>query len=219
MHSLEFNKIAAAVLTAGVVAMLLGLVARILIPSDDAHGDHHGPNLFADLAPVAPTKSSEPAGPQPIAAFMANASVEEGEKVAKKCVACHTFEAGGAAKVGPNLANIVGQPQAAKDYAYSATFQGLGGTWTYEELNKLLYNPREDFPGTKMSFVGLKKPEDRADVIAFLRSHTENPPPLPEPAAEGADEKPKAEGADEAPKAEGGEATPKAEDAEQPAKH
>ncbi len=213
MHTLEFNKIAAAVLTAGVLAMLLGLVARILIPSHDTHGE--GPNLFADLAPTAPTDSSEPAGPKPIAVFMADASVEDGEKVAKKCMACHTFEAGGATKVGPNLANVVGHERGTKDYAYSGAFQELGGTWTYEELNKFLYDPRNDVPGTKMSFVGLKKPEDRADVIAFLRSHTENPPPLPEPAAEGAEEAPKAEGAQEAPKAEGAQEQPNAEGAQE----
>lgn len=198
MNSMEINKIAAAVLTAGVVAMLLGLVAKLIIPDPAAHGDGHSPNLFADLAPVEPSDTEQkPAGPEPIAAFLADASVEDGEQVAKKCTSCHTFEPGGANKVGPNLANLIGADKAHLDnFAYSAAFQDLGGTWSYEDLNEFLYKPRDYAPGTKMSFAGLKSPEDRAAVIAYMRSHTEDPPALPEP--EEAKDEEEGEGKDEA---------------------
>lgn len=204
MNSMEINKIAAAILTAGVVAMLLGLVAKLIIPDPAAHG--HAPNLFADLAPAEPSSASdEPAGPEPIAAFLADASVEDGMQVAKKCASCHTFEAGGANKIGPNLANLIGADKAHLDnYAYSNAFQELEGEWTYEDLNQFLYKPRDYAPGTKMTFVGLRSPEDRAAVIAYMRSVTDNPPALPEPEEAAAeDEEKPAENGDES--AEDGE--------------
>ena len=184
MKTMEINKVVAAILMAGVVAMLLGFVAKLIIPDPGADGDGHAPNLFAHLAP-APFAggSTEPAGPEPIAAFLASATVEDGMRIAKKCAACHTFEPGGPNKVGPNLANVVGAARAQKDYAYSSVLQKMGGEWTYENLNKFLYKPRDYAPGTKMGFPGLKKPEDRAAVIAYLRSVTENPPPLPDQSA------------------------------------
>lgn len=184
MNSMEVNKIAAAILTAGVVAMLLGFVAKLIIPVPGAHGGHDGPNLFADLAPTEHKEAAKPAGPEPIAALLATATVEDGEKVAKKCASCHTFEPGGPNKVGPNLAGVVGAPHAHhKDFAYSAVMQDMKGTWTYDALNHFLYKPKDYAPGTKMSFPGLKDAKDRAAVITYLRSLTDNPPPLPDPAA------------------------------------
>lgn len=209
MNSMEINKIAAAVLTAGVVAMLLGLVAKLIIPDPAAHGDGHGPNLFADLAPVTPSDGpAEPAGPEPIAAFLASATVEDGMQVAKKCTSCHTFEPGGANKVGPNLANLIGADKAHLDnYAYSSAFQELDGTWTYENLSQFLFKPRDYAPGTKMSFIGLKSPEDRAAVIAYMRSVTDNPPALPEPEKAEGEGEAKGEGAEDGGEAKGDDAT------------
>lgn len=112
--------------------------------------------------------------------LMAQADPAAGEKVFNKCKACHDAEKGGPNKVGPNLWGVVGGPTAHKgDFSYSAGLAGKHGTWTYEDLNAFLTNPKEYIPGTKMTFAGLSKAEDRANVIAYLRSNSDNPPPLP----------------------------------------
>ncbi len=111
-----------------------------------------------------------------IVALMPTANPAEGKNIAKKCLQCHGFEKGGAHKIGPNLWNIfqakIGQ---IAGYSYSKVFQGLKGSWTVEELNKFLYKPREYARGTKMSFIGLKKAEDRANLVAYLNQQSEKP--------------------------------------------
>ena len=108
-----------------------------------------------------------------------------GEKYAKACGACHNFEKNGPNKVGPNLYGIVDNKRAHMDaasyapYAYSDAMQHEGGTWTYEELNKFLTNPKGYIKGTKMSFAGIPNIKDRANVIAWLRTLSDNPAPLP----------------------------------------
>ncbi|MCU0837907.1 MAG: cytochrome c family protein [Rhodospirillales bacterium] len=115
--------------------------------------------------------------------LLAQADPAKGEKVFGKCKACHGVEEGGANKVGPNLWGVVGGPKAhMKDFTYSATLADMGakgGKWGYEELNQFLISPKDYVAGTKMSFAGLKSAEDRANVIAFMRANTPNPPPLP----------------------------------------
>jgi cytochrome c len=176
--SLEFNKIAAAVLTGGVIAMATGFVADLLI---------HEQHLEESVYKVAGVESSETmaadSGPsfEPVLPLLASASVEEGEGIVKKCAACHSFEKGGANKVGPNLWGVVGANVAAHDgYSYSDALMGAPDeTWTYEALNHFLADPKGYAPGTKMSFAGLKKVDERAAVIAYLRSLADSPLPLP----------------------------------------
>ena len=100
----------------------------------------------------------------------------------KKCTACHTFDEGGANKVGPNLWNVVGRPIAsAGSYKYSDGLQEKSGdSWSYENLDGYLHKPKDWAPGTKMSFAGLKKVKERADLIVYLRSLSDSPAPLPE---------------------------------------
>ena len=116
---------------------------------------------------------------EPILTLLASADIESGQKISKKCVACHGFEAGGANKVGPNLYNIVNKEQGKADYAYSKTLASLSGKWTYEELNKFLYKPKLFYKGTKMNYAGLSKTKDRADLIAWLRTKSDSPVALP----------------------------------------
>jgi cytochrome c len=125
------------------------------------------------------TEPEVPAGGG-IAALLAAADAEAGAKLSKKCAACHSFDNGGKNKVGPNLWDIVGKAIAGGEgYKYSGALAGLGGEWTYDRLDAFLTKPKDFAAGTKMSFAGLKKAEDRANLIAFLRGRSDDPKPLP----------------------------------------
>ncbi|MGD9649394.1 MAG: cytochrome c family protein, partial [Dongiaceae bacterium] len=116
----------------------------------------------------------------PIGPLLAGASVEAGEEVFKKCVACHSIGKGAASKIGPNLWGVVNAKHGHMEgYAYSKEMAASEGKWDYESLNKFLYNPRRLFPGTKMTFAGLPKEQDRANVIVYMRKQADAPAPLP----------------------------------------
>ncbi len=179
MDFFEVNKIAGGLLLAGVVTIFIGIFGNTLVPKHD--GGHGVEPREADMAAAAPTARSEPAGPEPIAGMLAEADIARGESITKKCTACHTFDEGGAAKQGPNLYNIVGADIAAReDFGYSDAMAEQEGDWTYANLNAFLHKPKKFIKGTKMTFVGLKKARDRADLIAYLRSLSASPQPLPE---------------------------------------
>ena len=116
----------------------------------------------------------------PISQLLVSASLNDGEKIAKKCVSCHNFQKGEPDKIGPNLFEIIGNSIGSKTgYAYSKAMASFGGKWGYEEINKFLYKPKQYMEGTKMNFAGLKKVEDRANLILWLRNNSDNPFPLP----------------------------------------
>lgn len=185
MDSFEFNKIAGAILGTLLLVMGLGIVAETIFHS----GEMETPGYVVDV-PEDGSATQTAAAPteEPIAVLLASATADSGESVAKKCAACHSFDEGGANKVGPNLWNIVNATPAARDgFKYSSALQAYGAenVWAYENLNAFLAAPKKYLKGTSMGFVGLKKPDERADMIAYLRSLSNAPAALPvvEPAA------------------------------------
>jgi cytochrome c len=174
---MEVNKAIAAVLVAGIAFMAATLVADGLV---------HPARLAKPAIEVqVPETSGAPAGgaapEQPIGPMIAAADPKAGEKIAHTvCAACHTFDEGGKAGVGPNLYGVVGAPHGhMAGFAYSDALKSKQGPWTYDELNTWLTKPSAYAPGTKMTFAGLSSEKQRADLIAYLRTLSHNPEPLP----------------------------------------
>ena len=173
MSSFEINKIAGAILTVALVAMVIGIIGDALVKPKD----HKSSVVVADApAPVKKEeKKLEPIGP-----LLASANVEKGKKVANLCKACHTFNQGGKNKIGPALWKIVDRNMGGgAGYKYSSGMMKMKQKWGYEELNKFMVKPRKYIKGTKMAFIGIKKAKDRANLIAYLRSLSASPKPLP----------------------------------------
>ena len=182
MDTFEFNKIAGAVLFVLLIIVGIGTVGDILVSPKQLYE----PVYHVDVpdAEGAAATAAAPAEPEvePISVRLASADVEDGMREEKRCPPCHTFEQGGANKVGPNLWNVVGGKTAHLDnFSYSDSLASLGATWSFEALDEFLADPKAYVPGTKMAFAGVKNPDRRADLIAYMRSLSESPVPLPEP--------------------------------------
>lgn len=179
MNALEVNKIVGAALLGGMVALVSGILAQKLT----APG-HTETAAVAVPEGGAEAPASQPEVLEPVSPLLASADIAAGETLFKKCTTCHTAEKGGADKVGPNLWGVVGGPLGhSAAFAYSEALKAKGGNWDYESLNAWLASPKNFISGSKMVFAGLKKAQDRANLIAWLRTQSDSPPALPDQAA------------------------------------
>lgn len=179
--SMEWNKIFGAVLLAGLIAMLTGFASEVLVHPKKLEKNAYVVAVPEGQGKAADTKGGAPSGPGDIAPLLAKADPAAGQAAAKACAACHTFDKGAPAKVGPNLYGIVGSKHGHMEgFAYSDAIKSHAGNWDYAELNKFIYDPKAYAPGTKMTFAGVKKDQERANIIAYLRSLSDNPAPLPQ---------------------------------------
>lgn len=177
MSGLELNKVIASILVAGLIAMVAGNLADILYKPKINVKSGYTVEISGDSVA---TDSGAVEVKVDIIALLAKANANNGANLIRKCEICHTFTEGGANKIGPNLWNIVGNKKGHRDdFQYSKALIAKGGTWTYEDLYHMINKPSAFIPGTKMNFIGFKKPEDVADIIAYMRSLSDNPIPLP----------------------------------------
>jgi cytochrome c len=182
MNSFELNKILGAILGTCLITLALNIGAGAIFAPEKPAKPGYNIAVQEHGAGEAAGAAKEPE--ELMEAMMASASVEKGQATAKQCQACHTFEKGGPNRVGPNLWGIVGRARASEaGFNYSAAMKAKGGTWSFGELYAFLANPRGVISGTNMTFAGLARGQQRADVIDYLHTLADSPLPLPKAAA------------------------------------
>ena len=179
MHPYEINKIEAAVLKVALLVIGIGKLSNVIFHVEKPKT----PGYAVEVEQTTTVSSSSKTTVEEkidIAALMAMGDIALGEKVFKKCAACHSIVKGGKNNIGPALYNVVGRKTGAvSDYKYSKALASFDKEWTFEELNGYLIKPAKWIKGTKMAFAGLRKEKDRASVIKYLNQNSDSPVPLP----------------------------------------
>lgn len=181
MGELFWNKVAGAVIGLVLAVLLIGWVTEILFHTE---ADTESFSYPVDLAAIQGSHDGGDVEEEvyDLGLLLASADASAGERVARRCTSCHTFEAGGGTMQGPNLHGIVGRMAAAvAGFNYSSAMSDYGQAWTYENLDNFIANPRAEMPGTAMSFAGIRNDEDRANLLAYLAEVTPGAPAFPAP--------------------------------------
>ena len=180
MDSFEINKIVAAILMVALLIIGIGKLSNVIFHVEKPKTPGYSVEVEQAVATSAETDSGKNKEIIDIAALMAMGDLTTGEKVFKKCAACHSITKDGKNNIGPALYNVVGRKiGVVSDYKYSKALSEYGKEWTFEELNGYLIKPAKWIKGTKMAFAGLRKEKDRASVILYLNQNSDNPLPLP----------------------------------------
>jgi cytochrome c len=180
MDSYEINKILGALLFTCLCLLSLNIAADAMF----AQVPPAKPGFEVAVAEQKQEAAGAPAAEEPIEKLFAAATVEKGEAAAKKCAACHTFGKGEPNRVGPNLYGVVGRERGSvQNFNYSAAMKAKPGQWTVEDLNAFLRNPKGFIPGTSMTFAGVPRGSERADLITYLTAKSDSPAALPKAAA------------------------------------
>ena len=179
MDSFELNKVIAAILMVVLLVIGLGKIADGIFHVNKPENPGYKVEI-ENQSTATTSQTSQVVEKIDITTLMAQGDIVKGEKVFKKCAACHSINKGGANKIGPALYNVVGRKVGGVDgYKYSKALASYGKEWTFEELNGFLTKPSSYLKGTKMSYAGLRKEEDRASIIKYLNQKSDNPKLLP----------------------------------------
>ena len=179
MDSFEINKIVAAVLMVALLIIGIGKLSNVIFHVEKPKTPGYAVEV-ENVTTVSSTTEKAVEEKIDITALMAMGDIALGEKVFKKCAACHSIVKGGKNNIGPALYNVVGRKTGAvSDYKYSKALASFDKEWTFEELNGYLIKPAKWIKGTKMAFAGLRKEKDRASVIKYLNQNSDSPVPLP----------------------------------------
>ena len=180
MDSFEINKIIAAVLLVALLVIGIGKLSSVIFYVEKPEKPGYVVEVEQDSSNKSQTALDVPEEKIDIAALMAMGDISNGEKVFKKCAACHSIVKGGKNNIGPALYNVVGRKVGSiSDYKYSKALSEYNKEWTIEELNGYLIKPAKWIKGTKMAFAGLRKEKDRASVIKYLNQNSDSPIQLP----------------------------------------